>query len=87
MRYCPNCRRMVNAQKRSASAKLQVGGYILGGLAGVGLARHLQPKECPICGTELFSTAAPNVYCTQCHAINTITNNYCIMCGNKIFKP
>jgi hypothetical protein len=55
MRYCPQCKRMVNAKKCGASAKLQVASVVGFGLIGLGLSRHLQPLECPICGTKVHS--------------------------------
>ena len=54
MKYCPECKRYVNARKRSAGVGKQVVGFLLGGVIGVGIARHCQPYECPICGCEFL---------------------------------
>jgi hypothetical protein len=66
---------MVNAQKRGASAGTQVAAGALFGLIGVGVARHLQPFECPICGFE-FPKDSPE------HENPKRTINYCWQCSH-----
>lgn len=88
MRYCPSCKRMVNARRANMSNKRLITGAVLGGVFGVGVAQKTLPMECPICGLEIYAhTSAPNqrtIYCYYCGVENPYGTNFCSKCGKKL---